>query len=1065
MNKYMLVIAFLALAQLVCGGDLPEAALPLTQATNATGIEGWNLTGEWTLDADGWAHDAFGPPILCSRSAGTAVYTGKQFDDFSLGVRVKPEPERYAWNTFVRFRVQPENPWQYYFIQRDRSGKIFFGLSKARKDQVILAKSTRAVPFGPTGWLWFRIEAEENTFRIFTSTDGLEYQKVIDTTDPDEAYRSGYFAMNSQVHTHFAFDPDPARGDLNRRRNQVWLEAVRPTGAFRADVGQPVMLRMEAETYAMQAFEDRFYLEADGQTIPLGSLRPGYNLLHFDLPVARGSEEIAAQVQLSRPSLLPFAEHAIQQETLTLSDPLTMDEPAPAPVSTKKPTVCAIPKARYREYLEQLYTGLDDNKRRATRVAWDMTLPAVFSELYETTEETRYLEILKSDYLDKWIENYRRDGTLPDAGFPGRGPLAKAAILLFDKGHLTTVQEETLRAICSDMLAYGIYEGGGSMNRPLGYLLGVRPLLNLCPDHPLRRELIGYAENAEKSVLHYLEELENSTNYQGITLFFLCHWIELHGREDLYQDPKLKNSLERMLHMQSPIGGMAPYGDYGNVDHPDPHLLPVLEKAATVYRDGRFKTAAARLYKQIQENHESLNGWLLWGLSSAYVWADDSVEPEPGPSQSIVTYRNDGDVDKVILRNANTYVLFDMINGREHGDNNTLGLMAYVQNNQYRLFDQGGRLPDTHSRTAIVENAEDFPFKTRRYTTCNPAEPGRWALAELYLKNHWSWMNFSGGTGGPTQYNGLFTSDRHTDIPYAFTYYPETEFAFVATFEGSGKNTVQIDDVQLIDAEGNEMPLADFEENTWGWRGQVEQCNDGFESAHSARFALDLDNGFNTCGRVFQLPLDIDKGKWTKLAFRYKLVEPASSDFRLRLVTVGDLRGYPRNYLFHHNPMFTGDIEAFDAEANYVRMRLDERDLYGRPQSITREATLLEDGKLQIQDHLEIQASRPFACGPVFHVEKLLSHGEHWFETEADGRLLVWFAPQKGAVCGVASAIRSTNSRNRFNPLAVYQKSVGEGPDNIDWTMILVPLDEGADASSAALALDAQFKVGALTTE
>lgn len=1023
-----------------------------------------DATGTLTVQQDGLLHDELQNKVICLTGDGLAINEAKQYGDFLYAVKLRPTTERYWWDDKAVFRIQKEDKNKFYFVQRVRSGKIVFGVQTARRSSKILASSIREFPIA--GVLYLKIEVEGNHFVIYASNNALDYLKVIDEIDTDSTFAKGYCGFYGRVHTHFTTCIEPWGDDLQRKENGAWIVALRPTKGFVADNNRPVEVCLEAVLFSMSEGERGDYsLRAGGVTVPVEALHVGFNATKLSVPVEAGAKDISIPVTLlkkkSKSAILGrlLGDTELETVTVKLSDPVKQGTPSLLGAPFNELKQGAVQKNDYLNYLNEIYLGMSFAERSTTKVSWSGILPVLYTEMYEATGDESYLQDLKV-LMKGWDDAYASQKTLPGETFTDRGPFVKSVLLLLAKGNLTAEEQAKLKFFCSEILVKGIYEGGGCMNRPLGYQLGLRQILTLLPEHPLRDEIKQYIENQEISITQNLEELENSANYEGITVFYLIQWIELNGRQDLYQNPKLKNTLERMLAMQSPMGGMIAFGDYGNVDNEDPLLPAVFEKAASVYHDGRYKTAAKKMFERLLAKNPERSGHLLWGISSAYLWADDTVAATEIPKTSKVTYRNNGDADKVILQNEHSYVLFDMINGREHGDNNTLGLMAYITDGKYRLFDQGGRLPDSHSKPMIEDQEKNFPFKTRRMEMCNPADPGRWAIAELYLKNHWSWMNFSGGAGGPTQYNGIFESDRHTDIPYEFTYYPKNEFTLLANFIGTGKNKVLIDDVKLIDAAGNEKILADFEENTWGWRGNVERVSGGFESGHCAQFSLDLDAGFNTLGRIFQMPLDVDTGKWTKVSFRYKLAEPASSDFMLQRVTVGDIRGYPRNYLFHHNPMFVGKVEPLVADKNYVKMRLDEKDLYGRPQSKVREVMLRTDNSLLIRDAFEIQEARPYACGPVYQIEQLVQRGENWFETAADGRLLIWFAPVKGAVCGTGAAPKSESAQNRINQTAVYQKAVGFAPNAVTCVTALAPLNECDDAAAVAEKLNAEWIQG-----
>jgi hypothetical protein len=988
--------------------------IPLTK-----NLDGWEFKkGDWSIQPNNFDHSTASSSFdLCNTKSGQAIYTAKEFSNFKLGVKRDCMHVRYDWDTKILFRIQPENKDQYYYVQRLRSGLIRLAVQHARKKSVVISVSDVSVPVKN-----MIIETDENHFVIKTSSDGINYTKVIDAVDTENTYTNGYIGFFNAVHTHYNFDITPWHSNVADLKKGVWLENIIPTGKFISESPDETMVQIRAEYFSLGNNKVKFNGEVH-------KTNPGANVFYDYVKVKRGAKNYKVTIKAGKPI------------TLTLDDPLVLGE-APEYTPFKGIETAKFTKQQYFDLINERYVELDKDAQSKKRITWGQTLPGVYAKLYQATGDEKYMLVLK-EYMQNWIKGYKEGKNNISSDFVGRGPATDAILTLVENGNLTPEETNIIKQMSSELLVRGTFEGGGSMNRSLGYLLGVRPLLKLNPNHLLKQELEAYADNMEASVLQFLEELENSTNYQGISNFYLMQWIELNSREDLFDDPKLKNTLERMLACQTPIGGMTAYADYGNIDNADPLLAAVFERAATAYNDGRFKTAAAKIMAKVIAKYDPEkrgSGWTLWGLSSAIKWCDDSVEPLPYNARSMSTKRNNGDEDKVILRNENAYVLFDMINGREHGDYNILGLMAYIVDGKYRLWDKGGRQQDVHSMPLIVENNKDFPYKQRRKVMSNPVERDRWALAELYLPNHWSWGNFAVGVGQQVQYAGLHGADRHVAPDYNFLYNTGSEFSFYIEFKGNGKFDVLIDDVKLIDDQGEELLLEDFSGGTKRWIGDMSWSEDAVVGNKSAKFSIDMNSGKKLIGKVFDMPLDIDNGKYKKISFRYKLLEPVDEDLSLGMVCIGDVKGYRRNYLFHHNPMFTGSVSNIDVQDNSVTMEVKERSLYNYPQTKTRNVELAENGSLIIHDTLDIDGKRPYVAGPVFQVDKVLERGINYFVTCNDAPVLIWFKPVANSTYGIGQLPKPAHVITTNPNTSVYQKIFGNAPAIHEFTTVLVPL-------------------------
>jgi len=185
----------------------------------------------------------------------------------------------------------------------------------------------------------------------------------------------------------------------------------------------------------------------------------------------------------------------------------------------------------------------------------------------------------------------------------------------------------------------------GAMNRSVGSAVGRDYLAMLLPDDGKTPERRHYAEAVWNDWWPQRDTDENSSGYNGLWLHEIGLWLEITGKEQRYQDPGMKQLAERSLAQVTPLGVVPGFGDVVSWCSDPGQWIGLMEKWASVYRDGRFKWAAHRLFEYTLAHEKEMWQWgnindsTAEGLMDAWLAADDSIaekEPELG---SLVTYR------------------------------------------------------------------------------------------------------------------------------------------------------------------------------------------------------------------------------------------------------------------------------------------------------------------------------------------------------------------------------------------------------------------------------------------
>ena len=156
-----------------------------------------------------------------------------------------------------------------------------------------------------------------------------------------------------------------------------------------------------------------------------------------------------------------------------------------------------------------------------------------------------------------------------------------------------------------------------------------------------------------------LWSIEDSQIYIPVWIKPMMQYAELDGREkELYAMPMTKYYFDYLVQLMTPGGQIAEFGDgrYGRGYTWD-WMISVLEKGASIYRDGRMKWAAHRLF---QTHVKAMGHKSGTEFVEAYLWADDSIQ-EALPTDKSRLVLEDYVGKKVVFRSgwdANATYLF-----------------------------------------------------------------------------------------------------------------------------------------------------------------------------------------------------------------------------------------------------------------------------------------------------------------------------------------------------------------------------------------------------------------------
>lgn len=186
----------------------------------------------------------------------------------------------------------------------------------------------------------------------------------------------------------------------------------------------------------------------------------------------------------------------------------------------------------------------------------------------------------------------------------------------------------------------------GPMHRSTGEAMTKRLVATLYPDIPEAERWLAYADLQRQDWWAYRDNPINDINYfhcQAIPMAFGSHIL---GLEEVFTDPGMKPFWDRLIHLTSPDGAVAPFGPAWGWNSHAGERMALLELAALHTGDGRYRFVAHRILQQLRYQKEiitrnhMLDHFNELGAAVAYFLADDSVEPvTPDPGSQVLYHK------------------------------------------------------------------------------------------------------------------------------------------------------------------------------------------------------------------------------------------------------------------------------------------------------------------------------------------------------------------------------------------------------------------------------------------
>lgn len=254
----------------------------------------------------------------------------------------------------------------------------------------------------------------------------------------------------------------------------------------------------------------------------------------------------------------------------------------------------------------------------------------------------------------------------------------------------------------------------GAMNHATnGVVNNLTAVMQYMPDHP------DHARWRQKRDINLsaswgLWSIEDSQIYIPVWIKPMMQYAKLENREEeFFAMPMTKYYFDYLVQLVTPGGQIVEFGDgrYGQGYTWD-WMISVLEKGAAVYRDGRMKWAAHRIYEaHVQELRHEPSAEIV----EAYMWADDTIQEEV-PTDGSRLVLEDYVGKKVVFRSGwdrnATYLFLNFmddppfgVDGKEHmittinveaeknhhghADENAIGLL--MKDGSILLYESGYR--------------------------------------------------------------------------------------------------------------------------------------------------------------------------------------------------------------------------------------------------------------------------------------------------------------------------------------------------------------------------------------
>jgi len=303
--------------------------------------------------------------------------------------------------------------------------------------------------------------------------------------------------------------------------------------------------------------------------------------------------------------------------------------------------------------------------------------------------------------------------------------------------------------------------GSMAWNHPAADAVSVMLTAQVLRDHPNAGKWMDWGKAVIEQSFNK-PPVEDATNYTPLWFFYVIRGAEMLGlTQEFYAYPYTRYYFQYLRDLIAPTGQLPDFGDtsiFGDWSK----TLPILEKAASVYRDGTYKTAAHKLFtfmsnygpefgpdlgftvsermrdrlKRTYEEMMAKGGWYatvaeldpytpdkvrryradIAAIESsylffAYLWADDNIAEEPIQSKSLLYER------RALLRSGlkpeDSYLLLsleDWTKVHGHPDGNAVNFLCHGGSLLLHDAGYGGHWRREHNTVIWREGVSDNSF-------------------------------------------------------------------------------------------------------------------------------------------------------------------------------------------------------------------------------------------------------------------------------------------------------------------------------------------------------------------
>jgi hypothetical protein len=277
--------------------------------------------------------------------------------------------------------------------------------------------------------------------------------------------------------------------------------------------------------------------------------------------------------------------------------------------------------------------------------------------LYSVSGEKIYAEQAKKILLESdWSDNYYIIMVL--------NQIKKSNIMTDD--NLKTIEKKIIEGTKYPM---NFWAEWGTMNHCSNYIINsLTATIQFLPDHT---DVAKWKQKRDISISSNwgLWSIEDSQIYISVWLKPMIQYAELSGREkEFFGLPMTKYYFDYLVQLMTPEGQIAEFGDGGpSSEYTWTWAVSVLEKGASIYRDGKMKWAAHRIFQACSANKKSATDE---ELVEAYLWADDNIKEEIPKDRSRLVLE-DYVGKKIVFRNGwepqSTFLFLNYFNDAQFG--------------------------------------------------------------------------------------------------------------------------------------------------------------------------------------------------------------------------------------------------------------------------------------------------------------------------------------------------------------------------------------------------------------